>query len=340
MEADVRRLSDAFPLGGAWKAPEVVREVLDVGGRPLQLVGLACETGGGPTVTSGAAGWAADVLDRGWFELLERTAVLAARSGELGESRTVWTRTGAPCGALPLREIFPAAPDAAGRRHSLSNGVAAHTDAGRARESGFLECVERDRVLRSWYGAAPPPEPVPDRTPALDALADRFDVDVRRFVDPEDPETGVHAVAVFLLPRAAGDPLCTGFAADRTRGRALRRAEIECLQRLGFLSGEPLPDAPPEPTPTPDFHLDFYLHPPHHGLLRRWLDGERPPGRPRVDAGPRDGEARFVDLTPPHLEGRVAVAKAIVPGRLPLVFGEGHPQVTGAAPETRVHPIA
>ena len=44
---------------------------------------------------------------------------------------------------------------------------------------------------------------------------------------------------------------------------AVAAATCECLQRLGFLWGEAIPQDLPAFAPTPDLHQEYYLHPPH-----------------------------------------------------------------------------
>jgi hypothetical protein len=153
---------------------------------------------------------------------------------------------------------------------------------------------------------------------------------------------GSHAAGVFGFPRRGG-PLVYGFGARSTLDDAVAVASGECLQRLGFLFGEAIPDAVPAPSPTPDFHQEYYLFPAHHGTLRGWLRGEHERYRGCLNGSyaPPPGEPLYADLTPPGLEGRLCVARAIPNGHLPLAFGVGLPVLSQPAPaELAVHPIA
>jgi hypothetical protein len=153
---------------------------------------------------------------------------------------------------------------------------------------------------------------------------------------------GKHAAGVFGFPLAGG-PLVYGFGARATEQDAVASAAAECIQRLGFLYGEAIPDAAPAPSPTPDFHQEHFLFPGHHAIIRRWLDGEHVEYRGCLDdsyAGPPE-EPLYADLTPPVLEGRLSVARALPRGHVPLAFGVGLPILVPRAPaEIAVHPIA
>jgi hypothetical protein len=136
--------------------------------------------------------------------------------------------------------------------------------------------------------------------------------------------------------------LC-GFGARPTRERALAVAASECIQRLGFLWGEEIPIRCPDFSPTPDFHQEFFLWPSARERLHRWLAGEhREVGLAFIESGSAlNRERQFVDMTPPELAPRLFVAKAVPDREISLVFGDGHPAVTGQMPEgLRIHPIS
>jgi hypothetical protein len=148
------------------------------------------------------------------------------------------------------------------------------------------------------------------------------------------------------MPLAWTTPLAYGFAAHLSREDAIKAAANEAVQRLGFLLGEPIPQAVPSFSPTPDFHQEFFLFPPSHELLRRWLEGNPDAsgsqGGTAVDDGRRhrDDEVLFVDITPNHLRGSVFVTKALCSSAEPLVFGEPAPHRANTGEARRVHPIA
>lgn len=348
VERQLLDLLRELPLDSYWETPTLVRESVSVGAATLHLVGLHARSAAGRSLTASAAGDASSALERAYFELLERAATL--RVAELGPEAPIVLRdrAGTKQGEIAAGSLFPAGREDPPQRHSLSNGVAAHRDWGRACRGAALEAIERDRILRSWFLGGGPPEllgggplggtaAVPDR---LRELASH-DVRVHRFADRDDPRSDVAVCGVFLLPRDAAEPFCWGSGAGCSQAEAVRRAEGEALQRLGFLRGEPLPDAPPPLSATPDFHLDFFLHPPHQARIRRWLsEGMPAPAFAPFGRRAPSIEPLFADLTPPSLSGRVVVARVLDPGRMPLVFGEGHPWVEEPAAPALVHPIA
>lgn len=339
VEDRLRDLLREFPLEPCWERPTLVRESTCVGAVHVELVGLHARGRDGRSLTASAAGNDASVIDRAYFELLERSATL--RAAGLGSGETVVLRdlAGEARGRLAADRLFPPEEDGPLRRHSLSNGVAAHREWGDACRGAAFEAIERDRILRSWFLGGRPPERIGAVPDALREL-ESHDVRVHRFPDLDDACPAVEVCGVFLFPRDPAEPFCWGSGAGHTLAEARGKAEAEALLRLGFLRGEAVPDAPPPAAPTPDFHLDFFLHPPHQGRIRRWLARGMPPAAGRPAPPPTTKEPRFADLTPPALAGRAAVARALDPARMPLVFGEGHPWVPRPAPGALVHPIA
>jgi hypothetical protein len=211
--------------------------------------------------------------------------------------------------------------------------VASGPDLGWAKERARLELVERDRLLRAWYGELDP----------VAIAIDAADVPVttsytwRAVTVPEAGGGGDDVVMAVGVPLRDDAPLLRGCAARVGRRPALLAALAEALQGLAFLWGEPVPDVAPTPMPTPMFHLDYYLWPGSRAALLDWL--ERGHGRFGRPPSRRAEAAWFVDLTPAELGGELRVVRALARGRAALVFGE----VPGAShlPENRrVHPSA
>jgi hypothetical protein len=119
----------------------------------------------------------------------------------------------------------------------------------------------------------------------------------------------------------------------------MRTAERECLQRLAFLWGEPIPKELPAFETSPSFHQDFYLCPQSHGLLRAWLSGQHDEGAPSATRVPTR-KSGFANLTPEHLRGQIWVVKALPVSELPLAFGRRHPGIAARLQRRGVHPIA
>lgn len=329
-----------LPLPDGWSAPSLVEDVIVADGVSLRRAGLCSTAPSGEEVTGSAAGVSGDVVARGRFELLERASTVEAirRDGEA----LVRDRDGQDIAAIATRELFPIS-DAPDRwRPARSSGVALHAGWRDACDRALWEVVERDRVLRSWYGAAAP------RCEAFDAAAhglgatSRYDWEAHRFVDDDPPpwSDGIVVVGVFGFPRDAGVPLVLGYGARPDASAATAAAAAEAAQLLAFLWGEDLPTTPPAPGPTPMHHLENLLWSGTAPRLRRWLAGEHvrwggaAPRRPPADPG----GPRYADLTPGWMPDGLRVARAIVPDATPLAFGDA-PGAAHLPAELRIHPI-
>ena len=100
-------------------------------------------------------------------------------------------------------------------RASLSNGVAIGPDLAWATERARLELIERDRVLRAWYGELEPEAlALPGEPPASETYAWR----AATFPTDDEPE---HVVGVFGFPLRDEAPLLRGFAARTTEGPSM-----------------------------------------------------------------------------------------------------------------------
>ena len=328
----LEQLQRRFPLPPGW-VPELWGDVVKIGGLALHAVGIAAQNSRGQTMTGSAVALRRSPVERAYFELLERLSALEAsnnRSGELlmfdGRRRAIGNTTG--------DQVFPQSPRSEWR-YSVSNGIALHRTWSQATAHAYFELIERDRVLRSWYGQMTPKRIAVGLERLSEQLRGLYELEAYEF----DASPRAAVVGVFAFPQLETAPLAYGFAARTSTGNALERAVGECLQALAFLWEERLPAEPPRPTPTPDFHQEHYLCRRSHARLRAWLGGEHQ--RFRVSLRPRRARrrARFVDLTPPWLKG-ARVAKALPDGELPLVFGRGSPVVAAELPEAMaVHPI-
>lgn len=338
MEQALAALIDELPLGSDWDRPTLWHETARIAGLDVPLVGLHARSHSGSAVTAGASGPGRETLRRCYFELLERFAIVEALGCETSEV-PLRGATGAERGQRRVGEVFRTQEASEQRRPSLSNAVAAHVRWEDACAAARLEAIERDRVLRSWYGLGLAPIRMCARPQPLEALCELYDVGVYRFDDDRESASQVMVVGVFLLPRTAGAPFVCAFAASPTLEGAVERSTRESLQRLGFLWREEIPETPPAPEPTPEYHLEFFLHPPHQIFVRRWLNGgnRNSPGREAPET--RTDEVLYADLTPRHLRGRMFVARALGGGWLPLVFGQGHPAVSCIPEERLVHPL-
>ncbi len=188
-------------------------------------------------------------------------------------------------------------------------------------------------MLGAWYGELAL-EPV-DPPASLRAFDDTHEWCARRIPAAGAIADPIEVVVMVGFPRRPEIPLARGFAGRATLEDALEAAAGEAWQSLAFVWDEPVPEAPPELAPTPLFHLDYYLWPGHHELLRAWLDTPAPERAPAA----RHEETRFLDLTPDDLDG-LFVARALRASARELVFGEAPDEIRASLPPARhVHPI-
>jgi len=335
---EIDQLGSKFPLPIEGLDLEKFQDTVVVSGVPIHLAGFAVEVDG-ECITGSAAALGASPMLRAYMELVERLSILVAM-GRGREPVTLRDAAGNRVGLAPSSHVFPESPDSSRWRWARSNGVAIAETWADAAERARWELIERDRILRSFYGEIEPKRlPISSKLvpPGLQARSEfeayGFDA---AFLDGT-------SVAMLVGFPEHDDPLVYGFGCRATMESAVEAASRECIQRLGFLSGEPLPDGPPSPTPTPDFHQEYYLFAGNRDRVRRWLRGEHTHYRGCLDPSlvRMPEEPLYADLTPRSLEGCLHVAKAIPHGHVPLAFGFGHPLLSPSAPDdVAVHPIA
>jgi hypothetical protein len=335
------RLSADYPLPERWGIPELFHERVLVNGVTIALIGLNTLGGDGQQVTGSAAELGQPPLERAYFELLERATLLdaVARGPRSFPTRD---QLGQSARQVAYGQVFPRSPRPLHWQYARSNGAAAGRSWREACARASWELVERDRVLRSWFGDTRPVR-LDVTSPALpEALNEYYEFEHFGFPAASFDECGTErtqVAGVFGFPKAPEAPLVYGFGARAGLSEAVAAAGAECIQRLGFLWGEPIPAGDPPFSPTAEFHQEYFLHPSRHRVIRSWLAGERTSARPAQSAararslGPR----RFADLTPPELRSKVSIAKAIPRGELRLRFGRtAHRSPTSAG---CFHPI-
>ena len=333
--SDLSALHEELPLPAGWSAPELVRHRTRVGAVQIELAGLSATGPDGVVVTSAAGCIGEDPLDRAYYELVERTGILEARR-DLDAVLVVRDHAGtelrrATAGSLLVSDA--ATPTFTPAR---SNGVALGPTWRQAAERASLELAERDQVLRSWYGATAP-ERLSSGELMPGDLGSSCVVEVYRL----DGGNGAWVVGVVCWPRDDRRPVVIGYGARNGLIEAQHAARDECLQRLGFLWDEDLPEVEPQFSPTPDYHQDYYLWRGSHGTLRAWLSGDHLGAQSEVvpQATRAVEDVEFVDLTPDPLRGRVALAQALPRRELLLGFGSSHPTLGAVGAALRVHPI-
>jgi hypothetical protein len=314
-------------------------EKVTIDGVDIHLAGISALRGGFDLVTGSGAALTSSPLERAYFELIERASILmVGREG--GSDGVMREADGKVRGLAGAEVLLPASPTPSIWRFARSNGVAVGESWGAACRRALWELIERDRLLRSWYGhLRPTPMPLPtDVMPS--GLSASYDLEAYRF--DESADSSVAVVGIFGFPKYESAPMLYGFGARAMPSEALAAARNECLQRLGFLWGEEIPPGPPEFSPTPDYHLEVFL--PHAAQWRiaSWLRGDHLGmcGSPVTRAVSAGTTRLFADITPVALAGRLSVAMAIPEGELPLTFGIGHPSIAEVPEALKVHPIA
>ncbi len=337
MSAVLRALLERYPLSEEWAAPELFSEAADIGGFILQLSGLSSRHVSGQLITASSAETGNQGLDRCFFELLERTSVVESETHPRIQY-SVGDSAGGRFGNLYHVELFPESPVPQEWRFSRSNGVAAHVSWELACANAAHELIERDRLLRSWFGQSVPTDAGAFAAVMPVELVRRFDFRTVFLPNPSAPFSEVFVAAVIGFPRDPSSPVVRGYAARGEAREAVAAAARECLQTLGFLWGGELTNEEPAYSPSPDYHQEKFLGRAGAAKLRDWLDGKHG-GRPSGVPSP-DSPILFADITPKQLEGRVSVVKACAAGVLPLVFGRRREYAPSFGAEALIHPIS
>src|SRR5258708_7249151 len=148
-------LRQSFPLGESWRDPKAYEEVVSIHGVEIALAGLAAESTEGEVVTGSAADVGEIPLPRAYFELLERTSIVAVGR----EPRGQWPLRdldGEGYGMATSSQLAPVSPDPARWRYARSHGVAGASSWRDACFPASLELIGRDRIPRSCYGPLAP----------------------------------------------------------------------------------------------------------------------------------------------------------------------------------------
>ena len=312
----LQELTQRHPLPPGWSLSEIFLQEITVAQLRLCMVGLVASRDAAQSLGS-AADSDSYPIERAYYELLERISIQHAQRAE-----QLWVRD-VHANAIAQRagrRVFPPDPFPERLRLALSNGVALHAGWQNACAAARRELVERDRVLRSFAGEITPR--CLHQTPSALALALAPEYRYAAYALDTASDCQEHVVSVFLWPSARTNPLVYGFGAAEDTAGAQARAEGEAVQRLAFLWGEALPAQAPEPAPTPDYHQEYYLYPPHHAQLVAWLEGRRPPPTRKRGAPLDADELTFIDLTPAAVSSSgLYVAKAVSPHARKLRFG-------------------
>lgn len=326
-------------LWGSWTVTERVDDVVEIEGLRVHRVGLTAGDAQGRVITGSAASLDDSAAARAGYELCERAGLVDAMSA-CPTSFPTRDRNGRAAGVIGSRAVFPDSDAPTRWQPSKSSGAAIGRDWRAACRHAELELAERDRVLRSWCGIGPRPDPIPPpRGPWMEMTSYAWRA-CRLPAEDARVEAQAAVVCIVGFPRTPEAPLLRGFGAANDVAGARDRAMLECLQSLAFLWGEPIPTEAPLPSPTALYHLDHYLWPGSHQALRDWLfEGREAPADGPTGPAAWSRETVFADLAPKAAAGRVVLVRAINESSLRLCFGDTPWQ---GAPRTdpMPHPVA
>lgn len=333
----VDSLVEIYPLPTGWKTPEVHASHVVVGGTKLERVGLVSFADDGMMVTGSAVELASIPVRRAYFELLERLSIVEAEKNPK-EKYPLLDQTGKRIGEVTHSIAFPASPAPDQWRYARSNGVAAHGTFEEAQLAARRELIERDAVLRSWYGECTPAAVAIPKEILDEGLCSAYSFEAYQFAT-QCADTIV--TAVFAFPKIVNKNRAYGFGARSSRSESIENAMRECMQALGFLFEEGFSKNEPDFSPSPAYHLEYYLRPEGTQRIRSWLEGAHRKYFKRSYPAMNFEEVGYVDLTPENLRGKMCVVKAIDPTFIPLVFGACDQFAPKDFPvKLRIHPIA
>ncbi len=324
-------------LWDGWSIVETIEDVVRPCGLVVARFGVTARSDDGVLVCGSAAATSGDVAARGHGELRERAAIIDALRVPT-DTVTLVDREHRTRTVADWATVYPESPTPGHWGYSKSNGVALSTTWSGACDRAATELIERDRVLRSWFGLPG----APSRRTLSTRDSGRLPGYEWKYLELVDEGSETHVVVVVGFPQVEGLPLVRGFGAGASAREAAERADQECLQSIGFLGASDVPEDEPAVAPNPTYHLDAYLWPGAVVSLRRWMD-------PSTDALRRPAVRRellrreaiaYVDITPKPLEGAAFVAKAVCVDAVPLVFGDSHPDLLGPQVGVPVHPLA
>ena len=265
-------------------------------------------------ITGSAVSQVEDPIERAWFELLERAAIVNAT-----QSKNIPIFEALDCEEkiIDSTYVFPCGTPK--YSFSRSNGVAAFSTLSEALKRARLELIERDRVLRSWYGEFKPVPITPIESLFSKRISNDFHFYYRNF-PTSNIDSDTFVAGIFGFPKKGIQaPFLYGFGSEKSLNLALKKAQGECLQRLGFLWGESFDGPEPVLKPSVDFHLEYFSRPRGVEAIRRWItEGHT---HKMVWASPKD-DIVFADLTPDTQKGKIWVVRALSKTRVPLLFGD------------------
>ncbi|MBL6989387.1 MAG: YcaO-like family protein [Bacteriovoracaceae bacterium] len=323
-----------------WSRPEFFEDCLEIDDLVIKLAGISTKADCGQILTGSAGDIHEIPKQRSFLELLERIATFEAITSD--KHYQVIDQNGRQLTKVAKDDLFFINSNK-DWSYSKSNGIALHFNYYEACQSAKYELIERDRILRSWYGQYAP-EKIELNLNQSNALCPQFqsnyyDFEYYRFVNNMD-ESEVCVVGMFAFAKNDDlSPLVYGFGAHVKFTEAVEHAQRECFQRLGFLWGEDFSSQLPSFSPTPDYNQEYFLRKNNHCLIRNWLAATHKNIGSFVTDFSKENIV-YVDLTPKRYKGSYVVVKAISDKRVPLIFGRRYEVFGNQIPkELMIHPV-
>lgn len=330
-----------YPLPEGWREVVPFEDAVAVGSSKILTYGLQATSRTGRTAFGSAGHTAGLPVERAYFELLERISIFEAIDHPVTRLPLLDWGESVLCEAA-VEDVFPSDKDPSFWRYSRSNGVALHRGFSEAAISSCYEVIERDVLLRSWFGSSSPQQVFHVGSSLHDEkekLLDVYDVQFFLIGSAISRERKIEVFATLAFPKVSGAPLSLGFGAHDCADLALRKSFDECVQRIGFLWGSEVSLREPDFSPTPDFHQALYLFESNISYLKKWLGGGL---KGYSNSFEKKLSFRFADLTPTTLKHKLRVLRAVSHDAVPLFFGKNFPQFESSYREDNLafHPLA
>lgn len=217
----------------------------------------------------------------------------------------------------------------------LKNGVAIHFRKARACENAKLELIERDRVLRSWFGQCKPT--------MISGVASSFDHKISNIysisyytikLNPSDPYT---TIGYFGFPKDPDlHPLFFGFGSATALEAACKKASHAAIQNLGRAWNKQSSSQPSPLDPTSQQQQEYFLLPSNHQKIKDWLDGKSSNNEYGLKAELvplKNMQMNFFDITPAEFNKKFFVIKAESLQTIPFWFGKPDGFIKTAMPD-------
>lgn len=199
-------------------------------------------------------------------------------------------------------------------RYALSNGVALHQTFEKASKNAYLELLERNEILKSWYYNTPIKHLSSDSVNFGEEINQKYEILVVDFSNTPQ----AHVIGIFALPKSEEVNLIYGFGCAVNLSEAINKAQKEFITRLGFLWDQ-APDEEYSNKNSSSYHQEFYLRKENLPYIKEWLyEGEVP--KKEIDGLQLKG-VDYVNITGKTLDNLYFVIKATSSDSIPLFFG-------------------